>query len=88
MSTTTTTPVKKETPNVMAAEVKKGVENHKAAAMHHEEAAKSHHEAAKHHIEGNHEKAAQTTIIANGHSSLANEAQKEDAKHHALAEKK
>jgi hypothetical protein len=86
--TTIATPVKKEQTNGISPENKKGVENHKVAARHHEEAAKNHHEAAKHHEDGNHEKAAQSTIIANGHSSLAHEAQKEDAKHHAAAAKK
>jgi len=85
---TVATPVKKEQSNGASSEVKKGVENHKEAAMHHEEAAKNHHEAAKHHEDGNHEKAAQSTVIANGHSSLAHEAQKEDAKHHAVTAKK
>jgi hypothetical protein len=86
--TTVATPVKKEQSNGASAETKKGVENHKVAAMHHEEAAKKHHEAAKHHEMGNHEKAAQSTVIANGHCCLANEAQKEDAKHHAVTAKK
>jgi hypothetical protein len=63
---------------------KKGIENHKTAAKHHEEAAKHHHEAAKHHDEGHHDKAAQSTVKANGHHTLAGEAQKEDVKHHAL----
>jgi hypothetical protein len=78
-------PVKKEQTNGMSAEIKSGVENHKGAAKHHEAAAKNHHEAARQHEEGNHEKAAQSTVLANGHSSLAAEAQKDDARHHAAA---
>ena len=85
---TVATPVKKEQSNGASPEIKKGVENHKVAALHHEEAAKNHHEAAKHHDEGNHEKAAQSTVVANGHSALANDAQKEDAKHHTVTVKK
>lgn len=64
------------------AENKKGIENHKKAASHFDAAAKSHLEAAKHHESGNHEKAAKSTVEAHGHSSLANDAQKEDVKHH------
>lgn len=85
---TATTPLKKEESNGSSPEMKKGVENHKMAAMHHEEAAKNHHEAAKHHEDGNHDKAAQSTVIANGHSNIAHEAQKEDAKHHSVTAKK
>jgi len=69
------------TPN---AENKKGIENHKRAATHFEAAAKSHLDAAKHHEEGNHEKASKSTVEAHGHSTLGNEAQKEDVKHHTL----
>lgn len=61
----------------------KGIENHKNAAKHLEEAAKLHHEAAKHHEAGNHEKAAESTVKAQGHTTKANEAQKEDAKYHS-----
>ena len=82
------TPVKKEQSNGTAPDNKKGIENHKTAAKHHEAAAKSHHEAAKHHEEGNHDKAALSTIVAQGHSNLANDAQKEDAKLHAAVDKK
>ena len=85
--TTTATPVKTEKTSVSPAENKKGIENLKIAAQHHQEAAKSHLEVAKHHEEGNHDKAAQSTIVAHGHNSLANEAQKEDVKQHALIAK-
>lgn len=85
---TVTTPVKKDQSNGSSHEVKNGVDNHKMAAMHHEEAAKNHHDAAKHHDDGNHEMAAHSTVIANGHSTIAHEAQKEDAKQHALTAKK
>lgn len=80
---TTETPIKKEI-TIPTAENKKGIENHKKAATHLEAAAKNHHEAAKHHEEGNHEKAAKSTLVAHGHMSLANEAQKEVVKQHAL----
>jgi hypothetical protein len=71
-------------PTASSVENNKGIENHKSAAIHHQEAAKHHLEAINHHEKGNHEKAAQSTIRANGHSSLANDHQKEDAKHHAI----
>ena len=80
----TATVVKKEGVIAPTAEVKKGIETHKTAAKHHEEAAKHHYEAAKHHEDGNHEKAAVSTLKANGHHILAGEHQAEDAKHHAL----
>lgn len=79
MPNTTTT----AKPVVSAAENKKDVSNHKEAAKHHENAAKLHHEAAKHHEDGNHEKAAESTVKAHGASCMANECQKEDVKHHA-----
>lgn len=62
----------------------KGIENHKKAATHFEAAARKHHQAAKHHELGNHKKAAKCTIKAHGHSCLANEAQKQDVKHHII----
>ncbi|HXU28257.1 MAG TPA: hypothetical protein VN698_13580 [Bacteroidia bacterium] len=63
---------------------KKGIENHKQAATHHQEAAKHHLDAAKHHEAGNNEKAYESTTLANGHSVIASDYQREDAKHHAL----
>ena len=74
----------KKQPVNHTAENHKDVENHKKAANHFEAAAKSHHEAAKHHENGHHDKAAQSTVEAHGHATLAHEAEKEDAKHHAL----
>ena len=82
--TTTATPIKSEDSNGHSSENQKGIENHKIAAHHHEQAAKHHHEAAKQHETGNHEKASESTIKAHGHNSLANDAQREDLKHHAL----
>lgn len=61
----------------------KGIDNHKKAATHLEAAAKNHLSAAKHHEDGNHEKAAQSTVVAQGHVNLANKAQDRDAKQHA-----
>jgi hypothetical protein len=81
---TTTTPVKAEKVKASPAENQKGIENHKEIAAHLQEASKHHLDAAKHHEEGNHEKAAESTVKAQGHTSLAHEGQKEDAKHHAL----
>ena len=66
------------------AENKKGIENHKQAAIHHEAAAKCHHDAVKYHEAGNHEKAYKSSLIAYGHLVLAEELAKEDLKHHTL----
>jgi hypothetical protein len=71
-----------KTPTATTDELK-GIEYHKTAAKHHEEAAKHHLDAAKHHEAGNHEKASSSTVKANGHHTLAHEAQKEDSKYHA-----
>ena len=80
----TTTPLKTEVKKVTSEENKKNVENHKKIATHFESAAKFHIEAANHHEKENHEKAAQSTIKAQGHTALALEAQKEDVKKHTL----
>ncbi len=87
MSTATVAaPVKKEqTTGTPAAETQKGIDNHKAAAKHLTEAAKHHTEAAKHHEDGNHEKAAVSSIKATGHTEIAKGHQKEDAKQHAMS---
>jgi hypothetical protein len=82
--TNTATPIKKEQPNGSAVENQKDIENHKQTAKHLEAAAKHHIEAAKYHEAGNHEKACASTIKAHGQSCLANELQREDAKHHAI----
>ena len=81
---TTTTAKKPETTKVSPADNQKGIDNHKKAATHLEAAAKHHLAAADHHEDGNHEEAAKSTVIAQGHVTLATEAQKEDAKNHAL----
>jgi hypothetical protein len=73
---------KTELEAIPKAENQKGIDNHKKAASHFEAAAKSHLQAAKHHESGNHEKAAKCTVEAHGHACVANEAQKEDVKHH------
>ncbi len=82
--TTTTTSNKTEKTNVSPVENKKGIENHKKTAAALEAAAKHHLDAAKYHETGEHEKAALSTIKAQGHLSLATEAQREDVKNHAL----
>lgn len=64
-------------------ENKKGIENHRKIAKHLEEASKHHLDAAKHHEASNHDKAAASTLKAQGHTCLATELQREDAKHHA-----
>jgi len=82
---TPTTPVAASKTLVSPAENQKNIEAHKKAATHLEAAAKHQTEAAEHHEQGNHENAAQSTIKANGHLSLAKEALREDAKQHALS---
>jgi hypothetical protein len=77
------TATKIEKTIIAPADKQKTIENHKKAAKHLEEAAKLHHEAAKHHEAGNHGKAAESTVKAQGHTTKANEAQKEDAKLHS-----
>jgi hypothetical protein len=81
--TTTATPIKKEQSTIPTAENKKGIENHKKTATHLKAASEHHLDAAKHHEEGNHEKAAESTVKAHGHYCSANDLQKEDAKNHA-----
>jgi hypothetical protein len=75
---TTTAPKKTDHANATP------VENHKTAAAHFTEAAKHHTEAAKQHEAGNDEKASHSTVKANGHQSIAREAQKEVSKKHAM----
>ena len=81
----TPAPVKKEqtsgTPT--AADNQKGIDNHKDAAKHHVEAAKHHTDAAKHHEDGNHDKAAASTVKAHGHHALATDHLHADSKQHA-----
>ncbi len=80
----TTTKNKVEKPNTPHTEHQVGIENHQEAARHHEQAAKHHHDAAHYHQEGNHEKANESTIKAQGHHYLAGKAQKKDITYHAL----
>jgi len=78
------TPNKKEQTTIPTAENKKGIENHKKIATHLEAAATLHKDAAKHHEAGNHDKAAESTVKAQGHTAIANDHQREDAKQHAV----
>ena len=73
-----------EKSKTSSTENKKGIENHRIAAKHYKEAAKYHLEAAKHHEEGNHNKAFECTIKAQGHSWFAQKYEMEDAEQHAL----
>ena len=79
-----TTPNKEEKKIISPVDKQKNVENHKMIATHLETAAKHHVDAAKHHEADNHEKAALSTVKAQGHLALANEAQREDVKNHAI----
>jgi hypothetical protein len=83
----TATQVRKDEVVSPTATNQKDIQNHKTAAKHHEEAAKHHLDAAKHHENGDHAKAAQSTVMAQGHHAIAHEHQKEDVKQHALAPK-
>jgi hypothetical protein len=82
--TTTETETEEKEPINSSVDNLKGIENHKTAAEHHEKAAKYHTAAATHHKEGNHEKAAEYTVKANGHSWFAHKYEMEDVEHHAL----
>ncbi|HLV15340.1 MAG TPA: hypothetical protein VKY41_09185 [Xanthomarina sp.] len=62
----------------------KGIKNHRKIADYLQIAAKNHLEAAKHHQEGNHEKAAQSTIVAHANFNLADKAQRKDINQHAV----
>ena len=62
---------------------KKIIHNHKQAALHHTEAAKHHLAAADNYAAGNREKAAHSTLLANGHNAIAGAFVSDDAKHHA-----
>ncbi len=81
--TTSNSVLKTESAEGTTNDNKKGIENHLKVAKHLEEAAKLHRDAAKHHENGNHEKAALCSVKANGEQCLANDAHKEDLKHHA-----
>lgn len=67
-----------ERPKMTPAENQKGIENHKKAATHLVQAAKHHMDAANHHENDNHEAAAKSTVLAQGHTAVANEAQREN----------
>lgn len=84
---TVETPVKNASGNGASIESKKTTGSHITAAKHHEEAAKHLHEAAKHHEAGNADKAAASTLKANGHLCIANDHHEEIAKVHATATK-
>jgi hypothetical protein len=60
------------------------VDIHKQAAKHHQDAAKNHLDAAKFHEAGDHEKAAVSTVKAQGSASLASDASRENAQSHAI----
>lgn len=64
-------------------DIKQNIDLHKRAAKHHETAAKYHLDAVTFHEAGTHEKAHQSSIIANGHSLEARTLEKEDVKQHA-----
>lgn len=63
-------------------ENKKGIANHKRIAAHYQAAADCHLQAAKQHKNGQHKVAAESTIAAYGHASLANKGQRQDVRHH------
>lgn len=67
-------------------ENQQGIENHKKAAKYLRAAANNHLQAAKHYEDGNHEKAAISTISAYGNVSLATKEQRKVIRHQALNE--
>lgn len=69
--------------SAIKAETAKNIEDHRKAAAHHMQAAKHSLEAANYHETGDHEKAAQNTLLAYGHAAIAGGFLNDDAKHHA-----
>ena len=84
MNNSTTTSANAEEKKMTANE---NAANHKKIASHLQEASKSHIEAAKHHEDGNHEKAAYSTMTAQGHIANAKAASKQDVRDHAITGK-
>lgn len=80
---TTTTPQTEEKKTTFPIDKKSTIENHKKIAAHLETAAKHHQDAAKHHDTDSHEKAALSTVKAQGHLALAKDAHKEIVKNQA-----
>ena len=74
---------KKEFSNPIDKNIK-GIKNHRKTAGYLQAAATSHLEAAMHHQKGNHEKAAQSTIVAHANFNLADKAQRKDMNQHAI----
>ncbi|MDI9340941.1 MAG: hypothetical protein QM534_10270 [Sediminibacterium sp.] len=74
----------KPSADALRNEEAKNVANHRKTAAHLEIAARHHLEAAKHHEDGQLEKASQATLKALGHTAIANDIQRTDAKYHAL----
>lgn len=83
----TFSPDKKEDTKSSTAKLSTLIAYHKTAAKHHKEASKHHTEAAKFHENGKAEKAAQSTVVAQGHSSIAKKALKDLLKHHTIISK-
>jgi hypothetical protein len=73
-----------EMKNELDADILESIEIHKESALHHEASARHHHEAVKHHEAGDHGKAYESTIKAQGHHALAHEHHQKISKLHAL----
>ena len=82
--TTIANPLKTEETPQATTKNQLGIDNHKKSAMNLEAAAKCHYEAIKHYEVGNTEKACLSTVQAQGHSTLAGEAQREVLKSHTI----
>jgi hypothetical protein len=80
MSEVTSAPTKESKDAIIPI---KGADSHKKIANHLEAASKHHLEAAKHHDAGDLEKAALSTIKAQGHVVHASDAQREISKSHS-----
>ncbi|MBY0485784.1 MAG: hypothetical protein K2P85_01115 [Flavobacteriaceae bacterium] len=65
-------------------DIQNAIDNHKKVAQHLEQAAKYHIEAATHHQNGNHDRAAESTIKAHGNLIIGSELQRDNLKLHAL----
>jgi hypothetical protein len=75
---------KNEFMAISSTENQQRIENHKMAATHFEAASRKHLEAAKYHEDGDYKKAARSTITAQGHATIANDAQRGNVRHHVI----
>jgi hypothetical protein len=86
MAKATSTPAKKE-QKLISTSTLKSIDAHKNASDHLLKAAKYHLEAIEHHKAGSHEQASHSGVLAHGHTSLAKDTMKENAKRQVMDKK-